>query len=260
MGVVVQFIPTLVCSIAHTRSCLGSLTRFQAPEPPSVAGIRLEGRFVFCSLSLMCFFGKAEGLSAPCFSHRHQQWFYLKNDIEAPLPKFTGCLIEVQPESWNWGILKNLMKRVEEPVAAVRFLRNHDIKGGGVIGAYHARRVAQLMERKLPLFKMVAGASLEGMVLVEGGLPNSEIAQRIKDALGVVKESVGAFLDFVYLILRHPPMRPNRGFLELVSPFLPQSFFALSPDFCSPDLKRADGSRGTTSSRILQLRCRRTRP
>ena len=24
----------------------------------------------------------------------HSQWFYLKNDTTAPLPEFTGCLIE----------------------------------------------------------------------------------------------------------------------------------------------------------------------
>ena len=31
----------------------------------------------------------------------HLQWFYLKNDPAAPLPKFTGCLIEDALEQWR---------------------------------------------------------------------------------------------------------------------------------------------------------------
>ena len=35
----------------------------------------------------------------------HSQWFYLKNDATAPLPEFTGCLIEEALEQWRkWGI------------------------------------------------------------------------------------------------------------------------------------------------------------
>ena len=33
----------------------------------------------------------------------HAQWFYLKNDPAAPLPVFTGCLIEEVPPTWPWG-------------------------------------------------------------------------------------------------------------------------------------------------------------
>ena len=34
----------------------------------------------------------------------HLHWFYIKNDIAAPLPAFTGRLIEEIPESWRmWG-------------------------------------------------------------------------------------------------------------------------------------------------------------
>ena len=50
------------------------------------------------------------------------------------------------------------------------------VKGSGVIGAYHARRVAPLMARMLPLYQMVPEASFEGMVLVDEALPYSEVA------------------------------------------------------------------------------------
>jgi hypothetical protein len=31
----------------------------------------------------------------------HKQWFYLKNDADAPLPVFTSYLIKEPSESWG---------------------------------------------------------------------------------------------------------------------------------------------------------------
>jgi hypothetical protein len=31
----------------------------------------------------------------------HKQWFYLKNNADAPLSIFTGCLIEEMSKSWG---------------------------------------------------------------------------------------------------------------------------------------------------------------
>jgi len=45
------------------------------------------------------------------------------------------------------------------------------VKGSGIIGAYHTRRVAPLMSRTLPLYLMAPRASLDGMVLVDEALP-----------------------------------------------------------------------------------------
>ena len=43
----------------------------------------------------------------------HSQWFYLKNDTAATLPKFTVRLIEVASKSWRkWGILKKDKKKI----------------------------------------------------------------------------------------------------------------------------------------------------
>ena len=72
------------------------------------------------------------------------------------------------------------------------------MKGSGVIGAYHARRVAPLMMRALPLYAMAPEASFDGMVLAEGTFPNSEIMQRIKEAMEPLWDDVGAALDFIY--------------------------------------------------------------
>lgn len=48
--------------------------------------------------------------------------------------------------------------------------------------------------------------SLDGTALVAGRLPDSKIAQRMKDTL-VVKYSAGVGLNFVYPIPGHSPMR-----------------------------------------------------
>ena len=80
------------------------------------------------------------------------------------------------------------------------------------------------MARVLPLYQMMPGMSFEGMVLVGEALPYSEVAQRIKEAMEPMKDSTGRVLDIVYPVLGHPPMRPEPGFFEFVSPPLPCSF------------------------------------
>ena len=43
----------------------------------------------------------------------HLQWFYLKNNTIAPLPEFTGRLIEEALEQWRkWGILEKDKKKI----------------------------------------------------------------------------------------------------------------------------------------------------
>ena len=95
------------------------------------------------------------------------------------------------------------------------------MKGSGIIGAYHTRRVAPLMSRALPLYLMVPGASLDGMALADEALSPSEVAQHIKEVMESPRDSAGAPLDFVYPVPSHPPMCPEPGYIILVSfPFL----------------------------------------
>ena len=101
------------------------------------------------------------------------------------------------------------------------------MKGSGIIGAYHVRRVAPLMARALPLYQMVPEASFEGTMLANDALPPSEVAHRIKEAMEPTKDSVGAVLDFVYPVPGHPLMRPKPRFVDFVSFLFPCSFFRL---------------------------------
>ena len=99
------------------------------------------------------------------------------------------------------------------------------MKGSGIIGAYHTRRVAPLMSRALPLYLMAPGASLEGTTLADGALPPTEVAQRIKEAMEPSKDTTGIVLDFVYPVPGHPPMQPKPRFIDFVSsPFPCLSF------------------------------------
>jgi len=43
----------------------------------------------------------------------HSQWFYLKNAAAAPLPEFTGRLIEEAPKQWRkWSVLEKDKKKI----------------------------------------------------------------------------------------------------------------------------------------------------
>ena len=69
----------------------------------------------------------------------------------------------------------------------------------------------------LPLYAMAPKASFDRMTLAEGTLPNSEIAQRIKEAMEPLRDDAGASLDFVYPVSGHPPMRPEPGYVMVIS-------------------------------------------
>ena len=123
----------------------------------------------------------------------HSWWFYLKNNTAAALPKFIGRLIEEALELWRkWGIPEKDKKKIRDHIAAIHILMESGLKGSGIIGAYHARRVAPLMMRALPLYAMVPEASFDGTMLAEGALPHSEVMQRIKEAMEPSQDNTGA--------------------------------------------------------------------
>ena len=73
------------------------------------------------------------------------------------------------------------------------------------------------MTRMLPLYAMAPEASFDGTALVEGSLPNSEITQRIKEAMEPLWDDASATLDFVYPVSGHPLMQPEPGDVVFVS-------------------------------------------
>ena len=81
------------------------------------------------------------------------------------------------------------------------------------------------MTRTLPLYAMAPEASFNGTTLAEGMLPNSEIAQRIKEAMEPLWDDAGAPLDFVYPVPGHPLMRLEPGHVVFVSFFSSRFLF-----------------------------------
>ena len=77
------------------------------------------------------------------------------------------------------------------------------------------------MAHALPLYRMVLGESFEGTVLVDEALAPSEVAQRIKEAMELPKDTTGSILEHVYPVPGHPPMWLEPGFLEFVNFFFP---------------------------------------
>ena len=73
------------------------------------------------------------------------------------------------------------------------------------------------MTRALPLYAMAPEMSFDGMALAKGTLPNSEITQRIKEAMEPSWDGAGAPLDFVYSVVVHPLMRSELGHVVFIS-------------------------------------------
>ena len=73
------------------------------------------------------------------------------------------------------------------------------------------------MAHALPMYKMTLDSTPKGMVMVAGeALSVGEMAQRIKEAMECLADLL-VDLAPVYLVPRHPMMRPNAGFVELVN-------------------------------------------
>ena len=85
-------------------------------------------------------------------------WFYAKNAAAAPLPDFTGHLIEEAPLVWSWGPPEKEKRRLFNLLDAIAFLKDHGLHGVGIIGAYHVRRMAPLMACVLKLYGMTPDA------------------------------------------------------------------------------------------------------
>ena len=51
----------------------------------------------------------------------HSQWFYIKNDVTAPLPVYTKRLIEQALGSWRWGVPDKDKKRIKDHLPLSKF-------------------------------------------------------------------------------------------------------------------------------------------
>nr|XP_034594543.1 nascent polypeptide-associated complex subunit alpha, muscle-specific form-like [Setaria viridis] len=116
-------------------------------------------------------------------------------------------VIEAAPELWSYGPVEKEKKRITGLLQAIKRLKEKGLTGAGVIGAYHAQRVAPLMLRVRLLADMVPSAPTQGTILATGALADTEIRQRVREALDDK--------DANYPMPGHPPMRPDENFVKL---------------------------------------------
>jgi hypothetical protein len=140
----------------------------------------------------------------------HRLWFYLKNDAATPLPLFFGRLIEETPQAWGWACREG-----EEEATQPHQCHRAPEKQQAPWARCH---------QSIPREK---GGTANGMrpptvpdgawcaVGQDGARPrcarDNKIVQCIREA---AKET-----DAVFQIPGHPMMRPDEGFVDLVSSF-----------------------------------------
>ena len=108
-------------------------------------------------------------------------------------------------------------KRLGDLLKVIMTLKGHSLRGTGIIGAYHVRRLAPLMVHALSMYKMTLDSTPEGMVMVAGeALSVDKMAQYIKEAMECPLDP-SVDLAPVYPVPGHPVMWPDMGFVELVS-------------------------------------------
>jgi hypothetical protein len=114
-------------------------------------------------------------------------------------------------------------KRLADLLEAIVLLKRHGLQATGVVGAYHARRVAPLMARALLLYGMVPVAQLDGTVLAQGAPHEFEIEQRIREVL--------VTSDVVFPFAGHLEMQPVIGFINLINVTCLSSLFTIPSGF-----------------------------
>ena len=81
----------------------------------------------------------------------HSHWFYIKDDVAAPLLAFSEHIIKEVLGSWKWGVPDKDKKRIKDHLAALQILKDRSVKGSGIIDAYHTQRVDGEMTIRLLL-------------------------------------------------------------------------------------------------------------
>ena len=118
---------------------------------------------------------------------------------------------------WRYRPIDREQKRLDDLLKAIATLKGRGLRGTGVVGAYHVKRLAPLISRALPMYKITSDSVPKGTVMVtDEALSVGETAQCIKEAMECPADP-SVDLALVYPVLGHPAMWPDVGFVELVS-------------------------------------------
>jgi hypothetical protein len=112
------------------------------------------------------------------------------------------------PKRWRYGVPTKEVPKLDPLFASLKKLLDHGLTAGGVVAAFHERRVLPLAARRLWLDQMVLGSPLEGSQMSDATLSLDDIVRRVRDTVGPY---------FVVAGLDKVKMRPSRGYISLVS-------------------------------------------
>jgi hypothetical protein len=135
-----------------------------------------------------------------------RRWFYLRND-DGRLPSFSQRVVTAAGTNWRWGATREKQEKLQPLLDALQKLRDDRLTAARVFAAIHRRRVLPLAERRLPLSEMKPGVDLEGSQMSPASLSTDDLRRRVAGTVG--RLDVGA--------LTQPVMRPERGYMSLVS-------------------------------------------
>jgi hypothetical protein len=133
-------------------------------------------------------------------------WFYFRND-DGRLPSFSQRVVTAAGSNWRWGATREKQEKLRPLLEALQKLSDGGLTAAGVVAAIHRRRVLPLAERRLPLSEMMLGVDLEGSQMSSASLSADDLRRRVAGTVG--RLDTGA--------LTQPVMRPERGYMSLVS-------------------------------------------
>jgi hypothetical protein len=140
------------------------------------------------------------------------RWFYLPND-DGMLPPFSQRVVTAAGDNWRWGATRENQEKLQPILRALQKLQAEGLTAAGVVATIHCRRVLPLAERRLRLSEMKPGVDLEGSRMSSTSLSADDLLRRVAGTVGRLDAGV----------LSQPPMRPDHGYVSLVS---------VRPSFC----------------------------
>jgi hypothetical protein len=123
------------------------------------------------------------------------------------LSSFSQRVVTAAGNNWRWGATRENQEKLQPILQALQKLRDGGLTATGVIAAIHRRRVLPLAERRLRLAETKPGVDLEGSRMSSTSLSADNLLKRVASTVG--RLDAGA--------LSQPAMRPDRGYVSLVS-------------------------------------------
>jgi len=152
-------------------------------------------------------------------------WFYLQN-YSGVLPAFTNRVLRERPAKWDWGVSPPTQQaKLGVLIDALALLAKKGLMAAAVIANFHRQRVIPLMERALPIFKLIPGAQASGSRTAVELLPCNTAARRARYAVADFPNDP----EDLWRI----KMRPEPGYISLVS-FDSESVVCLVRPLSSP--------------------------